>query len=397
MKNKNLTSLASVALLAAFGVQAQALAQDDMNKAAEKTITPYGLLGANVYLTESENSNPLNFQTLYARLGLKVSEGIAKGRLELAARNDKVDIRHANVGLALETGTTLTFGRYRPGGASGWGVDASLVPDQFASMDGLHVEQELEFAEDISVKLGLGAANGQLALGDVSDLGSTTKAKNRVFEAPSTKTDRALLLNVTANVKGVELVAYHGMESNQLVVDAKEAEGETAAVPPSFADATHTEVSLGYNLDAIGVGAWYTNFHQDGLKQQKTNKGGKLDLNDAADVSFDRTNIGFGVAGDSSLFGVTGLLQPEDKLIYGASYAMISYAADGGGKELEDAAKDAGYNQIAVGGGYKVGGLTLELNVAQYTGESKLYANSDGEENKEDSKLDVYLATYYVF
>ncbi len=425
-----------------------AFAQDNVNAATEKKVTPYGLLGMNTHFLDSSKQNPLNFEMTYARFGLKVKEGIAVGQLELdpfaTTVGDSVGLgtlafRHANVGVKLETGTTVLFGRYRVGGANGYGADKTYVPDQFSSMDGISVNQELEFGEGVKLALGLAVSNGLLSMGSTEGVYGTDgggrfnrfdadgaptpvvgSAKNRVFTDKSFKTDRALTFSLVADIKGVAVAAYHGFEANQYVrtgkaesktitvaADGTASEATTPATAQGVADAAHTEVSVGYTgIEGISFGAWYELMTQEKTRDVTGNEGGKITTEAKPGFSLSRTVIGAGVMGDSSLFGVVDLLQKGDKLIYSASFANTSWGVSGDNvnavegtfvKSLKDSAADAETNQIVVGGGYAVGGLSFELNIAQETAKGKIFANSKGETGKSDSQTNVYLASNYAF
>jgi hypothetical protein len=113
---------------------------------------------------------------------------------------------------------------------------------------------------------------------------------------------------------------------------------------------------------------------QGKIKAVTKEEGGKISTENEGTVSFDRSVFGLGVMGDSTLFGVKDILQSGDKFIYSASYAKTQWEAAGQGsgaveagfvQSLQDAAKDAGTDQYVVAAGYTVGGVTLELNVAQ--------------------------------
>jgi hypothetical protein len=445
------TSPSLMGLLGLMAVASPAaFAQENVDTATEKKVTPYGLLGLNTHFLDSSKENPLNFENAYARFGLKVKEGIAVGQLELdpfaTTVGDTVGLgtlafRHANVGVKLETGTTVLFGRYRIGGANGYGADKTYVPDQFSSMDGISVNQELEFGEGVKLALGLAVSNGLLSVGATEGVygtdgggrfnrfdaaGSPTPvvgaAKNRVFGEKSFKTDRALTFSLVADIKGVAVAAYHGFEANQYVREGKDPKAVlkidpadatkttsevTAAVPAGVADAAHTEVSVGYTaIEGISFGGWYVLQTQEKTRDVTGNEGGKLKTEAKPGFSVSRTVIGAGVMGDSSLFGVVDLLQKGDKLIYSASFANTSWDVSGDNvnavegkfvKSLKDSAADAETNQIVVGGGYAVGGLSFELNIAQETAKGKIFANSKGETGKSDSQTNVYLASNYAF
>lgn len=424
---------------------APAAAKTPAAETPAKTITPYGLLFANLHLLDSANRNPLNGESAYARLGVKVKEGIAVGQLEIDPVSAPIEgrprglvgIRHANLGLDLATGTKVLFGRYRIGGAEGFGADKTYVPDNFSSMDGLSLSQRLEFGEGVKLTAGLALSNGMLNMGQTEGVYGTdgggrfnrrgadgslspilTGASNRVFGEKSFKIDRAVTASLKAEVRGVTFVAYHGFETDQLVraetAEKKEVvfekdkpvEKVTAGTPKGVADATHTELSLGYGaIEGLSFGGWYNLMTQGKVRKVTGEEGGKLKTEADGTVSFERAVYGLGVNGDSTLFGVSNLLQTGDKLIYSASYARTEWKASGSGagqaeagaQSLKDAAKDAATHQFVVAGGYKVGGVTLELNLAQEVAEGKIFADDKGTPGKEDTQTNVYLASYYEF
>lgn len=417
MMKRSTNTLASAVLASAL-VPCMAYAQDDVTPSTQKTITPYGLVGSYTFLTESTGDNPLDFLAIYARPGFLISEGIAVGRMELDATGERVGVRHANLGLKLDSGTEVRFGRLRIGGAQGYGADASYVPPQFSSMDGVSVTQGLEFGEGISLSAGLAVTNALLSLNQTEQAwgprfnpaGELTGYSNRKFGQQSGKTDRALTFSLTANVKGVDFVAFHGMENNQFLSDEIKATTPGGTdIPRKVADASHSEVSLGYSgIDGISFGGWYVNYSQGKAKNVDKNEGGKLTTTEVGTRSYGMDIYGLGVMGDSTLFGMSDFLQKGDKLIYSASVAQTSFGVDGpGAGDVADAASGATFSglasdsstqQFVVGAGYAVGGFSAELNVAQEESDgASLFSNSKSEAAQSKGRTSVYVATYFAF
>lgn len=418
MKLKSAVLLSSVLVsTAAFGQEpaaapAAAPAAPAAPAAApvNKSIVPYGLLVGYVNLTDSTRANAPDFYQYITRFGLKVSEGIAKAQFELnvngnAAEKSKskdsdtyntVTIRRADVGLDLPSKTGVRFGRFRLGNPEVWGMDATYTVDGFGGGDGVLVTQGIDISEGNSITLKAGVANAL----------SVPSAENYAYNGTSWNTNsKAILAAIDAKFSGVSAGVYIGTDGKFKAAGAKTVANDPAtpadesltSTPELYRSATHIEASLGYNLDGIGGGVA---FQQITLGDSKsyTNEGGKLKDGKTVTKGKDTsTLISVGVNGDSSLFGLTGIAQTGDKLVYGGSVALKSERNSESKGAAKDAEKDADVTQFVVGGGYNAGGFTLELDVAYESTKGKNYSNSKGEAGKSKSKVSSNLVGIYAF
>ncbi|MCA2959724.1 MAG: hypothetical protein IOD12_05690 [Silvanigrellales bacterium] len=435
MKLKSAVLLSSVLVsTAAFGQEpaapeasaaAPAPAAAPAAAPVNKSIVPYGVLVGYANLTDSSRANAPDFFQYITRFGLKVSEGVAKAQFELNVNGngaqksdakdstsyDTVTIRRADVGLDLPSKTGVRFGRYRLGNPEVWGMDATYSVDGFGGSDGVLVTQGIDISEGNSITLKAGVANAL----------SVPSSENYAYGAssPTWNSDsKAILGAIDAKFAGVSAGVYFGIDGKQKVSKESAAVVDDtktttvneakAAVLANYRPATHIEAALGYNLDGIGGGVA---FQQITLGEVKSyaNEGGKLKDGKTVETfgkgddvqpgknKVTNTLISVGVNGDSSLFGLTGIVQTGDKLVYGGSVALKSTRNSEAKGAAKDAEKDADITQFVVGGGYNAGGFTLELDVAYESTKAKSYSNSKGEAGKSKNKVETKLVGIYAF
>ena len=419
--------LVSTAALAQEAAPAAAAPTPDTSAAApaaapavEKSITPYGLLQGYFHLHESQTQTAPSGYQVITRFGLKIKEGIAAGQLELNAKGNNslkskkktqgdyegVTIRRADAGLDFASGTSFRIGRYRFGGASVWGVDSTVTMDGFSSADGLMLWQKIAISEgnEVTVKAGLASALS------VTKITEGNPADNFVYGSRENQTNsKALLVGVSAKISGIIADVYYGMDGKASTtpatekVAAKPAEGTTPAVPavdakPAGVQAvTHLEAALGYEMDGIAGGVSFEQTTQGETKTVKSNEGGKITTGDSLNDGKSTQNLlVVAVNGDSTLFDVKDLLQTGDKLTYGLGFSSYtqknSVAKDDDKKDLED----ANYTAISVGAGYKVGGLTLELDFVAKTAKGEIYKNAKNDKTVKAAN-EVYVTSIYEF
>ena len=399
-----------------------------------KTVVPYGLVQSYLNLAESERQNTPDFKLLFARFGLKASEGIARAQIEAALNGNAkpkdpgttgtpntVTVRRADLGLALPSGTTVSLGRVRIGGADAWGVDATTSPSQFGPTDGLLISQKIVVSEGNDVTISATYGNST----SIANGRTFAPGKNTFMGENSPKQEKGMVVGIKASVEGVKAAVFYGMEKSQLrtskeikavkaVTEVKDGNGvvTTPAVAEVKAsetleagDVTHVEANLGYTADHIGAGVWFEQESVSKLKAVTKNEAGKLTLGAESGAKSTDTLMGIGFNGDSMQFGMGDFLQKGDSLTYGASYTVTNNRVAGGVVADE---KKADVSTIGIGGGYSVGGLALELNVAlASTGGDKAYANSKGKGGNDGEAADkelglkshssVYLVGAYAF
>ncbi len=396
--------------------------------AVVKTVVPYGLVQSYLNLAESERQNTPDFKVLLARFGLKASEGIARAQIEAQLNGNSkpkdpgtvgtpntVGVRRADLGLALPSGTTVSLGRVRIGGADGWGVDATTGPIQFGATDGLLVSQKIVVSEGNDVTISATYGNSASVFNGRNIGGG----KNTFMGENSPKQEKGMVVGVKASVEGVKAAVFYGMEKSQIrtskeikaVKEAKDGAGIVTTVEVKASetlevgDVSHVEANLGYTADHIGAGVWFEQESVSKLKAVTKNEAGKLTLGAESGAKTTDTLMGIGFNGDSMQFGMGDMLQKGDMLTYGASYTVTNNRVAGGVVADE---KKADVSTIGIGGGYSVGGLALELNVAlASTGGDKAYANSKGKGGNDGEAADkelglkshssVYLVGAYAF
>jgi hypothetical protein len=388
--------------LASAVVSSAAFAQEaKMMDKLEKMVTPYGILQGTLTLSDTQANNTPAAALNVARFGLKVSEGIAKGQLEIQftgnseTQTNQTIVRRADAGFDFASGTSFRLGRYRLGGAGGWGVDASGTVTGFGPADGAMIAQSVDLGEGNMLKFQLGLANTLAAAGSWATGGSSDFSSSG-----SSKGDRAILASLDATVAGVALAAYYGYEAKRTLgipdnTNTATIDESTAKIYSSLG---HLEVSAGYNMDGIGAGVWYERYDIGKPKAYVANNANIIDGPEtiAGTVTGSRktaSRIGLGVNGDSSLFDVTDLAQKGDKLTYGLSYVLTQVRDS---KQPDSDEKKNDESQIAGGVGYNVAGLTTELNFSHVMSKNKNYKNPNATVAKASAQS-VYLTSIYSF
>lgn len=422
----------SLALLAVASAQVNAFAQEKSEKDIQKSVVPYGLIQAYSNVADSQYGSSPDFTMAILRFGMKVSEGITRAQFETnvwgnvpaagevnaaAVGLNGVSIRRADVGLALSSGTSLSLGRVRMGGADAWGVDATAAAEQFGSIDGASVIQKISLGDKNEMSLALGLGN---SMGNPSGRDSHTYAR-------SLKNDRGVIVGVRGNYQGIVATAYYGMEKNQVQQEVADEQGVVGADGQPFKDAngnpvyvklkkvmtardaSHFEGSLGLNRDNWALGGWYQTVVRSDLKQAafvdgkfKTAPIAESDAKFGAKTSPKLTTniMGFGFNTDSSLLGYTDVLQKGALLTLGGSFAKIWERDADSANDTEEAKGDV--TQIALGVGYQAGGFALELGQEMQSSTGENFKNKNAEQGltiapTKKAAARTYLVGIYSF
>lgn len=420
-----------IALLAVVAAQVNAFADEKSDKDIQKSVVPYGLIQGYSNLADSQYGSTPDFTLATVRFGVKVSEGITRGQIETQYMGNVADsgavpasavglngvlIRRADVGLALSSGTTISLGRVRLGGADAWGIDATTPPDQFGFIDGASVVQKVALGGKNELALSLGLGNSMGVPG-----GRDTHTFSRTL-----KNDRGVILGARASFEGITAAAFYGMEKNQVKQEAsaeqavlgadgnpiKNEQGNVTQLVKlkkvtTARDASHFEASLGYNRDNWAVGGWYQALTLTDLKVVNF-VNGKFTTSapTADDAKFGAkalpkttsTIVGAGFNTDSSLLGYTDVLQKGALLTMGGSVVKTAERDNDSSNDSTEAEKDQ--LQYALGVGYQSGGFALELGHLLATSKGKNFNDGNAEQGADPTKKSsnyTYLMGIYVF
>lgn len=402
--------VASVSSLAATSAFAQ-------TAEIKPSVTPYGIIQNYLHFVDSQRANAMDSSMMVARIGFKANLGLALGQIEMQATgntcdakksykmngtaldettecadNNRINVRRADVGLAIKASDTLTivpsFGRVRPGDIGGWGVDATNVTDGFGSMDGAQLTFKLDLGEGNTVDIAGNYGNSVL---DPANTSNNILHSGGFVRDHSGDNSRGYVLSAKASISNIKAAFFYGAESNHFVgkINAN-ATPTTATGALTVADFNRWEAALGYDMGNLAAGLTAWQYNTGKASAVKSNEGGKITVGDetGAEAS-STTNFGLGVNGDSTLFDVTDVLQKDGKITYGASVI----------RTIENPGKSAPSKystQVAAGVGYGLGGLQIELNLSHQVAKTKDFTNAKGDEPK-DSATAVYLSSVYVF
>jgi hypothetical protein len=421
-----------IALLAVIAAPVNAFADDtsDKSKDIQKSVVPYGLIQAYSNVADSQYASDPDFTMAVLRFGLKVSEGITRAQFETnifgnvgqtgpvnaaAVGLNGVQIRRADLGLALPSNTTVSLGRIRMGGADAWGVDATEAPLQFGAIDGASLSQKFSLGEKNELTLALAVGN---SMGVPNGRDSHTYGR-------TLKSDRGVVVGGRVKYDALAATAYYGMEKNQVQQEESAeqkllgADGEPLQVAGADAfvklkkvmtalDAAHFEGSLGYNKDNWAVGGWYQVITLSDLKIAKF-VNGKFDTsttptaNDAKNGAepsgkSTSTTVGFGFNTDSSLLDYKDVLQKGALLTLGGSVALSSSRDAVASNDSEEAKKDT--TQFALGLGYQASGFALEFGHELVTSTGSNFNDKNAEQGGKKTKQNsnrTYIVGIYSF
>jgi hypothetical protein len=405
--------LKSAVLLSSALLSTAAFAQEAAPKAAEpakvmKEVVPYGVLQSYTNLMDSQRKNTPEFGQVITQFGLKISEGVAKGQIEVRMAGNtgdpksdgKIMVRRADLGLDLASGTSIRLGRTRFGNPTTYGLEATPTFAGFGATDGLMVSQMINISEGNTLKLKAIVGNAASVIApDVTGPGYKYGGEN-------TGTDsKFIAVGFDAKISGVDAGVYYGMDSKAqlqgeaaaVAADAAKGIEKADAKVAAYGDFSHLEASLGYGVDGIAGGITYQQFNWGELKSGK-NEGGKITTGDVVKKGKTTlTQLIVGLNGDTTLFGAKDFLQTGDMFTYGASFAMATARNSASEGDAKTAEKDADVTQIVVGGGYKVAGLGFELNFANSQTKGKTFANDKGEAAQKTSANKLFISSVYEF
>jgi hypothetical protein len=388
----------------AFGQEASA------EKAPEKKIDFSGYIQGKVNLMDSRRSTTPDYALSIPQLNVKISEGIVKGQMDLRFTgnnteddkyNNRVVIRKAEAGLDLPSKTGFRVGRVRPGNPAIWGADITTTLDGYGGMDGLMLKQEVPLGEGGKIKLAATLGNNL-----VVPSSKLARSDYYGYDQASFKKDKAMVASLDLELSGVKAGFYYGAEKNQVKANdpakvettptaADPTKFETKSIPAkkTFADVTHLEASLGYDMDGIGAGVAYQLITTAKESEGSIDGKGKvIRTTTVTDKKKKESILSLGMNGDSTLFGVKDLVQTGDKLTYALSYAVSAKRA-GGEKEA-----DNDKNEVGLSFGYGAGAYNVDLNYAYTFSKAKQFTDKD--ESKAGAKKNfskLYLNSIYSF
>lgn len=436
VKNIAINSLfASSSILAA----GQALSYEDNPNYGEfslkklpVSIEHHGKIAAQFNAFDSERKNYGDVLLRDARYGLTLKAGkVTQADIEIGFNNyrgvplkadnlsatDTIAVRKATVDFKiLDTKThsaggyqtTLTLGRNRPGGADGYGVDATSTPNGYDFMDGIFLTQGMEFNGGLNANILLGVGNNLAVFNHDTEIHSLSK--NVITKSLTLK--KAFIAGVDVSKEmgpgALNLKLYGAMmnDAPNSINGTIYAGTPDVDFPGGFKvnavqDLMHLEGSLGWEHDKWITGGVFAEYNTiDNARTVDANNPGPQDgnynYNDVPDFKKIKImNVGFGVRGNTSKF-MHSLLESGDTLTYGLAY--VYKLADFG----DDKTKEV-RNQITAGIGYQAAsGMTLELNwmTEKATGDNdKLFRNDKGQGGNDgkDMRHKAYLKATYEF
>ena len=400
------------------------------------SIEHHGKIAAQLNAFDSERKNYGDVLVRDARYGLTLKAGkVTQADIEVGFSNyrgvapqgnalgaiDAITVRKATVDFKiLDTKThsaggyqtTLTLGRNRPGGADGYGVDATSTPNGYDFMDGIFLSQGMEFHGGLNANILLGVGNS-LAVFNQYDTEIHSLSKAIITKSLTLK--KAFIAGVDVSKEmgpGALNLKLYGAIMNDApnsLTSEFYAGKPNVDYPGGFKvdnvqNLMHLEGSLGWDHDkwiTAGVfGEFSTIDDTRKVKDDGSEKSGKYAYGPTIGKKITFMNVGFGVRGNTSKF-MHSLLESGDTLTYGLAY-VYKNAKNIFNKDTPTY-NDETRNQITAGIGYQAAsGMTLEFNwmTEKATGDNnKLFRNDKGQGGKDgkDMRHKAYLKATYEF
>jgi hypothetical protein len=385
---------------AVLSVLFPALAMAEEAKKEEKSVVPYGIIQSKYYLTDSARDAGPEALTEIVRFGLRGKHGIARAGLEAhlvgnatnqdtgaAGTSGTTLVRAAWLGLELPTDTTIKIGRVRPGSASGYGTDASWIPQGYGGVDGARVSQSLTIGS-LKIDTGLGVFNSLRSMAYATEFLGSKGTKGTMADTSWNKSEKAYIGNAVIAFDKFKAQLWYGFEKYGIIgasykvtqagntgtdlSDKSELQGLTVA------DLTHIEASLGYDEENWQAGAFLEQNVIGENKSATANKDlGKLTVGASTGTKKKSVTV-YGVGANlcSKQFDVANLIAKDDSLNFGASATTTQIREDG----LSEASqKKNDQMDLSASASYTINGLDIALVYAHNTSAKKNNTDSDGE------------------
>lgn len=393
----------------------------------EKKVVMGGLIQSAFIISDTERKNAPDFRTLISQFNLKVTEGIASAGIDVrfAGNNNlgdkgkdtagSVAIRRASLSLKVLDSSigasTITMGRYRPGNVDTWGTDAATGVDGFSGMDGIRLTQSI-VSDPLTVNIGFGFANALSVPNSVLEVGGIAPLKGsagyQYGDNPSSNYTNAMIVNVNADLSLAESgtlkgKVYYGWQKDALISNTvkedvanptdRKKDTETKQVATNV---SHFEGSLGWwnKAENLTVGAYTQIGIQGKTKDVSFDANMKPTYVNATGNSTQVMLIGGGFNMDSTLIGLTDVLQTGGKITLGGNFGMVTQRTENADTVTKKTEEGNDFINYSGGVGYNVGGLTLEFNMVRGTSKDPVYLSGSGFKDSK-SKTVAYITGIY--
>lgn len=422
----------------------------------ENLVSLYGLLQANLNLSDTQRKNVPDFAGQRARLGALVKGGIATAQIEFEllgnqpytpnsnsgkydpstgqakttpslSYNDAVVLRQAQLSLNVFTRkdadssyvTTASLGGVRIGGAVATAPNLANTPTGFSRQDGFYVQQEISPNKTLNMKFGVGAFNALTTttpgMTGYAGWGLIPNTQQNYWLNNSLSTNLAYVgvANVTLALtkeRSVNMLLYYGQQEHAPYVTSDTAAGTLTTVR----DVRHAEFSLLYNdtnvygsgniISGNGVSLWYE--HESNARTQLASaSNGDYNYSDGlVDDAAKASLFGISLGGDTAPY-LTDIVQKGDRLTYAISYTYVrnepknveaqSYTTSASTTESVQYL-DYKVNQLALALGYAVNTFEVQIGGEYSQSDKDLFTNSSGNDAK-GSEVKTQITALYVF
>lgn len=422
----------------------------------ENTVSLYGLLQANLNLSDSQRKNVPDFAGQRARLGALVKGGIVTAQIEFEVLgnqpyapnsnsgkfdpvtgqakttpslqyNNAVVLRQAQLSLNLFTRkddtssyvTTASLGGVRVSGAIAIAPNLANTPTGFGRQDGFYVQQEISPNKTLNMKFGLGVFNAMNTttpgMTNYATWGLIPNSQQNYWLNNSLNNNLAYVgvANITVNFnkdRSLNVLMYHGQQEHAPHTVSDAVPGALNTVR----DIAHTEFSVLYNdnnlygtgniISGNGVSLWYERETNSRTQLASASSGDYTYSDGLVDDGDTASLFGFGVGGDTAPY-LTNLLQKGDRLTYAISYTRVvnepknadvqSYTTSA---STVESVRYLNYkvHQVALALGYAVNTFEVQLGGEYSKADKDLFTDSSGGSPK-DSEIKTQISALYVF
>lgn len=366
-----------------------------VEKSEAIVIKPYGYIQSSLNIEDTERGTEPDTVAISPLFGVKVNkadkitgaiEVRLRGNFESKSGPNTVEMRRSQLTYTTDNATSFTLGRFRHITAGtafyGWIVDASNGPGFFGSHDGAMIGQKITLAEKQIINLDIAAVNS---------LGDSAAYK---MDSPSPYKARAYLGSTRFQFGPLNGGLAYGYEPKKVLSEKDE---KDAKLLNTLAEQQLVKGSFGYLEENWGTGIHFSLTSQGNTQEFTKDTRGDFSLGaKIADSKKDLT-LGIGFRGNSAMFDYTDLALKGDRLTFGGSLEKIQTRTSGLSEEAKLAEKKKDEIQISFGPGYTVDVFQIELVYSANFSDTEKFKNNLGQENREKSKQNVYLTSYWLF
>lgn len=157
-------------------------------------------------------------------------------------------------------------------------------------------------------------------------------------------------------------------------------------------DADNMEFSANYIIPGFMGGAWYSLMNLGQMEASNAANSNDVSYVPIAGAMYQSqmvSTFGVGFQGDSSVFGVTDMIESGDAWNYGAGYQKVAGYQYGGEFPID-------VNQYSISGGYQMGPVSMSLNYLNAVSTAAIYLNAEQKNSYSSANYSQHTQAAYL-